>query len=299
MRTRGDGDRRTPRGRRGVGSALLAMLGIMMIGVVGCSASGGAVAPGAGGEAAVDEQGADGDAADDRSVVIEGTMRIVVADAPKAASDVTAAVAAAGGRIDGREEWDAGESADASATLVLRIPAEALDATLDALRELGEVESLQTSATDVTTAARDLEARISGLASTIARLTSFQGAASSVDDLLEIEKEITTRQTELEDLRAQQTALSERVAFSTITVTLRETAASVAAPDTFWGGLVLGWNALVAFFGAFFVVLGVALPWLLLAAIVALVVILLVRRARRRAAPRGPVAPQGPVPPAP
>lgn len=279
--------RRMSSRRRGTGTAALVVSATMMLGLVGCTAGGSGTAPD-GGHAAVEEPGAGGDAAtDDRSVVIEGTMQIVVADAAKASSDAAAAVVSAGGRIDGREESDAGDSGRAStATMVLRIPAEKLDTTLDRLRGLGRVESLQTSTKDVTTTVRDLDARISGLTSTIARLTSFQGAASSVTDLLEIEKEITTRQTELEELRTQQAALSERVAFSTITLTLQEKASPTVMPDSFWSGLGAGWNALVVFFGALLVVLGVALPWLLLAALVAAVVVVLVRLARRRKAAR-------------
>ena len=61
-------------------------------------------------------------------------------------------------------------------------------------------------------------------------------------------------------------------------------------PDGFVDALGTGWNALVSAAGAAVVVLGVLLPWLLVAAVIAAVVLVPLRRARRRSALPAPVA---------
>ena len=279
-------------------AALAAAIALIGLALAGCAASGGAAdsaVPGVveqDGGAAGEEESADAD----RSVVIEGSMSIVVDDVAEATGDATQLVRTAGGRIDGRnetfEEYDGGGYA--VTTMVLRIPAEALDDAIAELRELGTVSSLQTSTTDVTAAVEDVDAHVAALESTIARLQSFQGEATSVDDLLSIEEEIAARQAELEGYLAQQADYAEQVSFSTITLTLSSEPAPIAeGPDSFWGGLLVGWNSLMTFVAGFLVVLGVMLPWLVALGVLTLAIVFLVRWLRRRRPPRPPVAPPG------
>lgn len=286
-------------------SAVLAAFALVALALAGCSASGGGADSGSvpgvveeGGGALSDEQPAE--VADDRTVVIEGSMTIVVEDVADATDAATALVRGAGGRIDGREEafdeYDGDEHA--VTTMVLRIPAEDLDDTIADLRELGSVESLQTSTTDVTTAVEDIDAHVAALQSTIARLESFQAEATSVDDLLDIEAEIAARQAELEGYLAQQADYAEQVSFSTITLSLRSEPAPIAeGPDSFWSGLLVGVESLLKFLAGLAIVLGVMLPWLIAIGVLALAIVLLVRWLRRRRPPQPPVAPPGPAMP--
>jgi hypothetical protein len=73
-------------------------------------------------------------------------------------------------------------------------------------------------------------------------------------------------------------------------------------PQNFWGGLVSGWNALVAFLSGVLVVVGVLLPWIALMALIALAVVVGLRRRKSRIARRAAasaVIPAVPEPPAP
>lgn len=241
-------------------------------------------------------EGAGGDAAADadRSVIIEGSMSIVASDVEAASAAAARIVREAGGRIEGREEWNDrdGDTTLATTTMILRIPAESLDESLEELRELGTVESLRTTTADVTTDVQDVDARVAALQSTIARLESFQAEAASVDDLLSIEQEISERQTELEGNLTQQADLAEQVAFSTITLSIQSERSAPSSPDSFLGGLVVGWTSFVAFLAGFAIVLGMLLPWLLGLGLLAAAVVLLVRwLGRRRLRQEPPVAP--------
>ena len=229
------------------------------------------------------------DVADDRSVITTGYLYLTV-DAPlEAANDAAAITEAAGGRVDARQEFAPRNNDAGGAQLTLRIPAERLTATLDRLKELGDVEELQLSALDVTRQVQDIDARVTALRSSITRLLALQDAAATVEDLIALETAISDRQAELESLEAQQRYLADQVGLSTIELVLGSRAvAPVTEPDTFLTGLIAGWEALVAFGSRLLVLLGVLIPWLVLLGLLGLIVLLIVRRARRR--PTTPVA---------
>ncbi|MFN4002209.1 DUF4349 domain-containing protein [Microcella sp.] len=243
-----------------------------------------------------EESGGDGDLggatdADDRSVVTTGYLYLTVEQPLEAASDAVALVERIGGRVDARQEYAPREtsvSSDAGgAELVLRIPASRLTATLDDLKQLGEVEELQLSSTDVSREVQDVDARVAALRSSITRLLALQGQADTVDDLIDLESAISDRQAQLESYEAQQRALADQVSLSSITLVLGSP--EVAPPDdepaTFLTGLTAGWEALVAFGTVLLVITGALLPWIAALGIVGLIVLLVIRFViRRRAA---------------
>ena len=244
-----------------------------------------------GGEFGAPAVGADGEFSDDesrdldegRSVITTGYLYLTV-DAPlESANEAASITEAAGGRVDGRQEFAPQGNDAGGAQLVLRIPAERLAATLDRLKELGDVEELQLSASDVTREVQDIDARVTALRSSITRLLALQDAAATVEDLITLETAISDRQAELESLEAQQRYLADQVGLSTIELVLGSRAvAPVTEPDTFLSGLITGWEALVAFGSGLLVLLGVLIPWLVLLGLLGLIVLLIVRRARSR-----------------
>lgn len=227
--------------------------------------------------------------AGDRSIVTTGYLYLTVEAPLDAAAEATSIVEAAGGRVDGRTEYGPQSLSSRVATdaggaeLVLRIPADRLTATLDALKELGELEQLQLSSADVTREVQDIDARVTALRSSITRLLALQDAAATVEDLIALETAISDRQAELESYEAQQRYYADQVALSTITLTLGSLAvAPPDEPDTFLSGLQTGWESLVAFGSGLLVVLGVLLPWLAVLGLLTLIVLLIVRAAVRR-----------------
>lgn len=239
----------------------------------------------ASGKSAADSTAADAasNTVEQRQVVTTGALSLTVKDPIKAATTATHLVATAGGRVDDQTEQPATDTRSASATLTLRIPADRLDNTVTALKKLGSVNELSITANDVTTRVKDTDARVTALQTSVDRLLALMSKASDTKDLIAIESALSDRQAELQSLKAQQTYLKDQVAMSTITLSLHAVGTVAAgAPDSFWGGLVAGWNALVAAGDGFLVVLGVLLPWLVLLAIVGGVVWGILRRSRRR-----------------
>ncbi len=282
-----------------------ALLVAASIALAGCSAGSNSSAPSIGqapGVAPVGTQGqvidsngkvvgsASGATAVDRQVVTTGVMTITAKDPLAAATAATKIVESVGGRIDGRNEYAPANGDKGSATLTMRLPADSLAQTLEKFKGLGDVQEISTSASDVTMQSQDLNARITALRASVVRLLSLLSQATDTDTLIKLETAISDRQANLESLESQQNYLADQVALSTITLTLQSIAnAPVVAPVTFWGGLAAGWATFVAFFAGLLVVIGVLLPWLVLAAIITVGTIAFARR-RRRGTPRTAVA---------
>jgi len=234
--------------------------------------------------------GTPGEVAADRQVVQTGSVTVAVEDPAEGSRRVSELVEAAGGRVDQRTEQAAtGEEEDgdgrAAADLVVRVPTDALTGVLADLDELGDVGAVSVSRSDVTATAVDLDARISALQTSAARLQGLMDGAGSTADLLAAEKALSERQEELESLQSQRALLADQVALATLTIHLDPVGvAPSGGPDGFLEALGTGWRALLTTLGAVFVVLGVVLPWVVVAALLTAAVLVPLRLVRRRAA---------------
>lgn len=285
-----------------VGGTLAVALAACSGGGAGDSGDGGAarsdvVAPGAAQDAVTEATGAVGVAeapseAVDRELITTGNATLAVDDPFEAAEQIADLVEEAGGRVEARDERAATDDEPGSASMTLRIPADRVSATLDALDELGEVRDRHVETVDVTGTAQDLDARIEALRTSTDRLRELMADADRTSDLIEIEAELSTRQAELDSKVSERNRLSDEVAMSTLHVEIvaEGTPAAQARPGGFLGGLSAGWSALVSTFNVVVLVLGAIIPWLALAGVVLLVVVG-VRRQLAKNRPGGPAAP--------
>ncbi len=307
------------RGRIGMMAALIAAMGVL----AGCSAGDDSAydpAPAAANEGAAYDAGGDkaegggvaGDgsvapAADNRSLIVTGSLYMTVDD-PIAAADAAADITKRnGGRVDARDETAPRETGSrASAELTLRVPSAKLDAVVDELDALGTTDYYNTSSIDVSTEVIDLDARISTLRESTARIEGLLKDAQNIDDIIALEDELASRQATLQSLEAQKRGLDDQVSMSTLNVSFTTEPVIVEeeddSPKNFVDGLIAGWDGLVGFVTVALTVLGVLLPWI---AVLALIVFAIVWPLRRRRANRPPAPPaQGqvfatPPPPAP
>ena len=140
----------------------------------------------------------------------------------------------------------------------------------------------------MTATAVDLDARISALRSSAARLQALMDGAGTTEALLGAEKALSERQEQLESLQSQRSLLADQVELSTLRVHLEPFGVAPAGgPDGFLDGIGTGWRALVTVLGATVVVLGVVLPFLAVAGLVTGGAVASVRLVRRRAAAAG------------
>lgn len=212
-------------------------------------------------------------------VIRTASVTVQVADVQQGAAEVVTVTSQFGGSVQNQDQSNS--DGVSYANIAARVPADKLDAYLEAIKGIGEVQYLNVSAADVTPQVLDIEARISSLEASIARLKVLQAQAGNVTDLIAIETELANRQGELDSLKSQRDYYADQVAMSTVTISLTPTSAQGIVTPDFLGGLANGWQALlnVAAFGV--TAVGFLLPLLVIAAIVAAVVLVIVRRRRQ------------------
>ncbi|MGD8151355.1 DUF4349 domain-containing protein [Ornithinimicrobium sp. Y1694] len=217
-------------------------------------------------------------------MVRRATLEVVVDDVVSATTTVRATVLGAGGWIESEEIRPATETRPGSGSLVLRVPSEHLDEVLTDLGGLGEVTSSRSSATNVSAEYRDTEARIATLEAGADRLRELVGQAESVQDIADLERELSQREADLDGLKARLKALGEDVARSAVTLHLAEEADELPVEEEptegFLVGLSNGWSAFTSSVTVLVTALGALLPFLVLAALVVAPVVWWRRRSR-------------------
>lgn len=227
------------------------------------------------------------------SVIRSAWLQIEAEDPRETADEIVAIVADVDGRIASRSvQTDSMTAANRalSAYLELRVPEDRLDETIEGIQDVGVVRSESRSDVDVTEQHIDLTARVESLGSSIDRLESLLGDAENVSDLVEIEGALAERQAEFDSLTAQLQSLEDQVQYSTISVDVHiPGVVPTDGPQNFWEALLAGLKSIGAAIAGSAIVLGWALPWIVLIGVIVGVVALVVSRRRKRAAkPQSP-----------
>lgn len=180
----------------------------------------------------------------------------------------------------------AGPGSDGYAVLVVKVPPDQVSRLLDGLEATGVVHSINQSATDVSDQLVDLDVRIANARTSVANVRGFMDATTNLSELVTLEAELTRRQTELEQLEAQQRNLGDRVAMATITVEISATRSVPTAEedDGLVDALRSGWEAFVAVALGLVYVIAVAAPFLALGAVAAGIWLVVRRRQRTSSA---------------
>lgn len=219
-------------------------------------------------------------------VIRTATLSIRVKDVPAALDEVRTATENAGGYI-GEETTDRDTDDHEQSRLVLRVPQEEYQQLLDELTGTGELVERKVDAKDVTDQVVDVKSRIESQRASVARVRELMDRATQLTDVVTLEGELSTRQTELEALLAQQASLKERTAMATVTLVLAERDAEKPPSDdepSFLSALAGGWDAFVTALRWIAVALGAVLPFAGALALLLLLWRLALRFLPRRAA---------------
>ena len=271
----------------GIGSEAVPPVGVVTGGDAGAGSSGMTDSMLVDGKSAIDTSST---TVVDRSTIDTAYLSVSVSAPQTSVTDAQRIATEAGGFVQDSSWNPANQYGPESAYLTVRVPVDKLDAVLAQFGSLGKVDSLSRSKTDVTLTLTDLNARVASLQQSLDNLRTLQAQATNVSDLITVEAAIASRQAELDSLLAQQTYLSDQVDMSTISLTLTGSTGATPTNNTFWDGLVAGWNSLAVAGSALLVAAGFVLPWIVLLAVVAgivLAVIFAVLRGRRENASAG------------
>ena len=209
-------------------------------------------------------------AAANRQLIYTAQLSVRASNVATAVSRATSIVSAAGGYVSG-ENASAGDGkpSEATATVTFKIPATAYAATLAALsgNGLGTQLSLAQQAQDVTQQVADVNSRVASDEAAITQLRSLLAHAGSVGDLLSVQDQINSEESDLESMLAQQNALNHETAYATVTLTLvgphavAKPAAKAAPPPGFTRAIAGGWHALHLTAGWLLTIIGAIAPF--------------------------------------
>ena len=226
-----------------------------------------------------------------RAVIKSGQIATTSKNLDEVRQEVDQLLFGFGGVLAGEQTSHDDDGKIESSTLVLRVPVLKFDAAMDALEKLGRMKSSDSKSKDVTTEVIDVNERVETTQDSLDRLQGFLRTSQNIDDLIRFEREITTREAQLQSLTAQQAYLNDQTSMSTITLYLSTAKAYIEPPGAlddagFLAGLESGWNALKVFAIATLTVVGAVLPSAVAIALLGFPTLLLVRSlARRRATP--------------
>ncbi|MFB9801063.1 DUF4349 domain-containing protein, partial [Streptomonospora salina] len=223
----------------------------------------------------------------ERDLVHTADLAVEAEDVAKAAGEAVDVAESAGGYV-AAEKVSTAEGEPPHASLTLHVPQERYEAALEDLSALGARADLERRVEDVTEEVADVDSRVESAQASLDRLRELLDEAESVEDVLAVEEQISTRQEDLEALQARRETLAQQTSYGTVRLDLDppETYVDEGAGDSigFLGGLRRGWRALVGVARTASVAVGWLVPFAVPAAAVAAAVWLPRRRraARRR-----------------
>ncbi|HQD42100.1 MAG TPA: DUF4349 domain-containing protein [Bacillota bacterium] len=174
---------------------------------------------------------------------------------------------------EGEREFMEGEA-------VIRVPSTEFGGCLDRIAALGKVTNRSTYGSDITLQYMDIETRLKSKQVQQERLIEILSKAERVEDILNIENELSRVRTEIESLGTQLRGWDNLVQYSTIRVFMTEvdpkdTKVSVLKVDNIWDRMKRGFirttNAIMDMIEMIIVGIGYALPVAILAGIAYLV----------------------------
>ena len=242
-------------------------------------------------------------AVEDQKLARNATLSLKVRSINEAVDKVRAINATASGYIltenvgsyrDGGAE---GVTPDTYAAISISVPTDKLDATLDELQKIGQVLDRRSETENVAAEFVDTRARVESMKRSVARIQDLMDSTKDMEQLVRLERELSSRQTELEAVEARMQQLDRETSRSPVTINLttqEELVEGLSSPkEGFLGGLAAGWKAFVGSLVGLMTVIGALLPFALFAGLVAWPLWLLIRRLlRERRTPTASPAPE-------
>jgi hypothetical protein len=206
-----------------------------------------------------------------QQIVFTAQLSVRARDVGTAISRAMSIVTQAGGYVSSENaSSDPDQPARSTATIELKVPVAVYAATLAQLSGgLGTQLSLHQQAQDVTQQVADVTSRVTSDKAAIAQLRALLTHAGSVGDLLTVQNQINSEESDLEAMQAQQGALNHETAYATVTVTILgptvvppHPAQPRAKPAPGLGnGLSAGWHAFRVALSWLLAILGAVLPF--------------------------------------
>ncbi len=155
----------------------------------------------------------------DRMIVRTGDMYLVVDDVAVSLEQIAQLADTCDGYVVSSNSWQDGERM--MGNISIRVDAVYFDSAIQSLRAMAvEVERVSTSGQDVTEEYIDLNARLINLEASEAQLLNLMEQAGTVEEILEVQREVTRTREEIEQIKGRMQYLEQSSATSLIQIQL-------------------------------------------------------------------------------
>lgn len=166
-------------------------------------------------------------------IVKQGRIHLLVKDTDQSIDRLTQIVSDSGGYIVSNRVWfEPNREANYKyASYTIAVPVDQFENALLRLRDLSlRVVDESAGGQDVSEEYVDLQSRLKNLESTRDRIRGFLDQAQTVDESLRINQELSTIEDQIEQVKGRMNYLSNRAAYSTITVQIDPELPNAAVP---------------------------------------------------------------------
>lgn len=184
------------------------------------------------------------------------------------------------------------EGMNRKAHFEVRIPSKSLDQFMTNVGDLGNIISKENHGEDITGQYFDVDAHVKTLRIQEERLLTILQKAEKLQDIIELERELTQVRYEIENFTGTLQKWDNMVEYSKITLDVyevREITKLVTPPTTLWGRIVKAFTGSVHAVGQFLmdvlVFMFIILPPLVIMGVIACIIIGIVRISRRKRKP--------------
>lgn len=156
----------------------------------------------------------------ERLIIRTANMSLVVTDTEEAMATISRMAEENGGWVVNSSVFQYNENAK-TGNITIRVPSSGFNSAMEALRSMAvEVRQESTSGQDVTEEFVDISARLGNLEVTADRVRAFLDVAETVEEALDVNRELSRLESEIEAMKGRLQYLSQSASFSTITVDL-------------------------------------------------------------------------------
>jgi hypothetical protein len=220
---------------------------------------------------------------DARSLVKKGNVAYRASDVRDARFEVLKVLQKRGGEIAEESTESNDEGVAERALMTLRVPVEAFEETMTDLEGVAATQGVEvidagSSSVDVSTQVIDVGVRVELQRRSIERISVLLDRASSIRDIVGIERELARREADLGSLQKRQAFLADQTSLSTISISIErprekkaeepETKVEGRSESGFLAGLDGGWDAFTDGTTALLTATGALLPFAVVALLV-------------------------------
>ena len=227
-----------------------------------------------------------------QQLIYTAQLTVRARDVDNAVSQATSIATAVGGYVSSENaSSDPSQPSQSLATVTLKIPVVVYATTISELSGnlLGTRLSLTQQTQDVTQQVADVSSRVASDEAAITQLRALLSRAGSVGDLLSVQNQIDSEESDLEAMLSQQNALNHETAYATVALTIVGPKAAVkpkpkpAPPPGLVNGLAGGWHALRVAVSWLLAIIGAVAPFAAVVAVAGVAALWIRRRVATRA----------------